>query len=1015
MIQTQKRKQRLCLSAVLAATASVALSAQTIIPASSAVPVSAADATKPGFIFRIHQSGSSQANSVSRAEAQIAGQLGTNIAEPTEAGGADGPATAANPASAPIEFVVSSVINFDQNGAESGSIPGDTSIPGISSAGNTDNIAAEALTWLELPAGEIVMGVNSDDGFKVTIGGAVPTDPFATKVGEFDGGRGQADSIFRFNVTQAGLYAARLLWFEGGSDARVEWWTQKSDGTKVLINNVAEGGLKAYRGVTGSGGLASLSKFSPGINQANVAPNASIEIELREGGTAIDPATVRLSLDGSPLGVTATKTGNLISARFTPASLFAPASPHQVSIAYTEGSVTKSNTWNFTVAGYGTLLPAAKVTPDTTKPGFIWNFFANSAATATTVQRAGDALAGLLKDADGNTLINNADPSNQGVALAAAAAPSPATAPISFEIPGVINLTQNALDDADNRNGNFVPDLQMPGVPSDTEGLAAEALTFIELPAGLLTMGINSDDGFSTTAGNPQDVFLGTRLGEFNAGRGAGDSIFYVLVQEAGVYAFRTLWFEGTGGANIEWFTVKSDGSKVLVNDTANGGLKAYRALTGGTQPVVSYISPTIINRIERQSSTNLVIGITDGTSAVDDNSISLKVDGQPVTITKARAGDLVTVTYAPTTLSMPYELRTAELTFNTVGGTNPRTQQWSFRNLRHLVLPTAAVTENFDSTEEGSVPTGWVEKNFTSVRTAGIDLDDLNSDAYLGWVVVSRARLETLKGRIFNVAPGQTLNGQEVTSLSEGNLLYAESDVRGGDQVQFITSRPFNLSTLTNVVMSFSSLYEQNQDSIGAIEYSVDGGTSWLPVLYYIDALDGGGDIIYNPDGTIDAVTTLTRANADTAAWVDNGVAKGDKYGDALLAPITSALNTYIAPRHNDDNTIDKLIEVVRLPQAGGKSDVRLRFAQLGTGSWYFGVDNIAFHEGPAPAQTAGGDTVLSIAKAAAGPITLSWTGAGTLESSDRIQGAWSNHSSQENPQTITATGTRFFRVKRN
>lgn len=245
---------------------------------------------------------------------------------------------------------------------------------------------------------------------------------------------------------------------------------------------------------------------------------------------------------------------------------------------------------------------------------------------------------------------------------------------------------------------------------------------------------------------------------------------------------------------------------------------------------------------------------------------------------------------------------------------------------------------------------------------------------------------METLKSRAFNVQPGQTFNGEEVTTLSEGNILYIESDVRGGNQVGFITSKPFDFSSVTNVVMSFSSLYEQNQDNIGAVEYSVDGGTSWLPLLYYIDALDGGGDIIYRTDGTVDAVTTLTRANADTANWTENGVDKGDKYGDAILAPITSALDTYIAPRSNDNPTIDKLIEVVRLPQAGGKNDVRLRFSYIGTGSWYWGVDNIAFYEGPASTSTPGGDSSLTITKSEAGQINLSWTGSGTLESADAI-----------------------------
>lgn len=1013
-------RRHLPFAAMIAAALCLTADAQTTIPATSTLPASAADTTKPGFIWRVHQVAGGQPTTLVRTEAQLAGNLGPNIADPNAQGAADNVATAPSPDTAPIEFTISGVLNLNQDFSERGNFIPDELMPGIPGLnGGTDNIAAEVLTWLELPAGEIIMGVNSDDGFRVAIGGGSPKDPFATVVGLFDGGRGAADTIFRFSVTQAGLYAARLIYNEGGGDASVEWFTQDSAGTKTLINDTANGGVKAFRAVTSSAAVATFTSISPALGQVGVAPNAPIRAELTEGAAAIDLGSISLTLDGAPAAVTPTKNGKVITINHAPSAIFLPSTTHQVVIRYTESGVQKSVTWSFTVAGYGTLKPTMRVTPDTTKPGFLWNIFANVANTTTSNKRAEDALAGLLVDTEGNPLPNNADPNAQGVALAPAAAPNPLNAPLRFEIAGVINLTQNADEPTENANGNFVPDLQMPGVPAfdGTDGLAAEVLTYLELPAGVITMGVNSDDGFRTTAGVPLDVFQAVRLGEFDAGRGAADTIFSFVVEEAGVYAFRTLWEEGGGGANIEWFTVKADGTKVLVNDVANGGVKAYRALIGGTQPYVKNVSPTIINRLENQPSSSLVIVLADGTNPIDDPSITLKIDGAVVTPTKVRSGGTVTLTYTPTTLMIPSDAHTAELSFkSTAAGATPRVQQWQFRNLRNIVLPTPVLTENFDSYEEGTVPTGWVETNFTTTRTVGFDLDNLNSDTYKGWVVVSRDRLSLLKGRIFNAAPGQTVNGEEVTSdnISSGNLLYAESDVRGGDQVQFITSKPFNLSTVTNVVLSFSSLYEQNQDSIGAVEYSVDGGNNWLPVVYFIDIADSGGDIKFKPDGTVDAVATFLSPNADTAAWITNGIAKGDKYGDALAAPITDALGVYIAPRINDNSTIDKRVEVFSLPQAGRKADVRLRFAQLGTGSWYFGVDNIAFYEGPVPA-TVPGEASLTIARAAANQVTISWTGSGTLETTETLPTGWTAAASQANPQTITTSGNaRFYRIRR-
>ncbi len=68
-------------------------------------------------------------------------------------------------------------------------------------------------------------------------------------------------------------------------------------------------------------------------------------------------------------------------------------------------------------------------------------------------------------------------------------------------------------------------------------------------------------------------------LGSFDAsgGRGSSDTLFSFYVNAAGVYPMRMVWCEGGGGANVEWFTVGADGTKVLLNDTANGGLKAWR------------------------------------------------------------------------------------------------------------------------------------------------------------------------------------------------------------------------------------------------------------------------------------------------------------------------------------------------------------------------------------------------------------------------------------------------------
>ena len=99
------------------------------------------------------------------------------------------------------------------------------------------------------------------------------------------------------------------------------------------------------------------------------------------------------------------------------------------------------------------------------------------------------------------------------------------------------------------------------------------------------------------------------------------------------------------------------------------------------------------------------------------------------------------------------------------------------------------------------------------------------------------------------------------------------------------------------------------------------------------------------------------------------------------------------------------------RLAAASRKSDVRLRFAQLGTDSWWFAVDNIAFYEGPVTVQSTA--PKFNTPTLQGGNLVLSWSGAGTLQQASALTGPWSNAPSQANPQNVPPTGSGlFFRI---
>lgn len=582
----------------------------------------------------------------------------------------------------------------------------------------------------------------------------------------------------------------------------------------------------------------------------------------------------------------------------------------------------------------GFALPANSVV--TAEPGFrvkVSQVNKDSGTLPNTIARAEAQLAGKVIDPKtGVPFVNEID-----------------TATHAFGADGYYNESGTIAYEQGGAGANgSIPGV--PGVNFLNDNVALEALSYLQLAVGEYTMIVNSDDGFRLTVGrDARDKLASIVLGEFDAGRGAGDTVMKFSISQAGVYSFRLVYFEGDGGASVDWLTSPSGDTasdRVLVNGA--GGVAGFRRVTAALGPYVSYAVPA--KGAVRVSPTSAVsLELADGPSTqVATGSVALSFDGQVVAPTVAKTGSVTKVDFDPPGLLAPLSTHTVKLVYaDTASPANSVTNEYSFTVAAYanINLPTPIAFENFESAEEGSVPAGWTQVNYGGTESGSFDPLDPKSDTYLGWTVITRETVQTANwdgARRLNVSEAY-VNGAPVTSLVNGKFAYAESDNRGGSQVQYLFSPDYNLTGKSSIYVAWNSIYEQNQDSIGAVEYSIDSGATWLPILYMVEE----ADLIKKVDGTVDAVATLNAAQGDTATYDDpvTGEPKGGTYGSFIGAAITDALSPYVQGRVNDDATESKRVEFYRLPQADNQAKVRFRFAQAGTGSWYFGIDDLGLY----------------------------------------------------------------------
>ncbi|MDB6122276.1 MAG: hypothetical protein JWQ71_1269 [Pedosphaera sp.] len=219
-------------------------STYTVLPITDAQPIGSV--STPGFALRINkvEDAAPTTASIANAEAQLAGTR-TNLVT-----GQPYPNLANGGPNADGSYSETNAINYDITGLPTGTpaFPYKSAFPYVPAGNPNNNIAVEALMYLQLTNGNYIFAVRSDDGFKLTEGSTLANQSLT--LSSFDGGRGNGTPTLTYvTVLTNGLYPVRLLYYQAGAGGNVEFYSI-NNGTPILINDSTNSNaIKAFQAV----------------------------------------------------------------------------------------------------------------------------------------------------------------------------------------------------------------------------------------------------------------------------------------------------------------------------------------------------------------------------------------------------------------------------------------------------------------------------------------------------------------------------------------------------------------------------------------------------------------------------------------------------------------------------------------------------------------------------------------------------------------------------------------------
>jgi hypothetical protein len=209
------------------------------------------------------------------------------------------------------------VVNYFNTGTPS-HYGSETTFPGLTIGVDQENFVVRATATITIPAaGNWTFGVNSDDGFTLTIGSFTMAYPDP---------RGPGDTLQTFSFPAAGNYALELTFYECGGGSEVELFAAQGSHASWnatsfrLVGDTANGGLAVIAPVvSGGGGLSYRTLINTDVQaqMAGVNATAYLRVPFFVSNPSVESLSLRMQYDD---GYVAFLNGQEIARRNAPAS-----------------------------------------------------------------------------------------------------------------------------------------------------------------------------------------------------------------------------------------------------------------------------------------------------------------------------------------------------------------------------------------------------------------------------------------------------------------------------------------------------------------------------------------------------------------------------------------------------------------------------------------------------------------------------------------------------------------------